>query len=959
MKEPNQFEDIVPGRPSAAELRAMALRQQQQIDSQHQLLAAKEQRLRFLKAQEARGAAAAAEGERLRRLRERVEAQESKLRRLRALRGQVDLQKTYNVTLSNDLDSIRALFSEKEKELSLAVAKVEALTRQLEELRRDRRGLNLIANNGNNQPSSPAARELEKLRRELMYRNQLSLQQDARLHLQREALQQRQAELRSVDQRILELQGRLQRKKAANLLLQQQQQNGTHVSSSNNNVQPANIHVRSSSTHIYPPQKNVRGNVAAVEPYNHTPQKSTSITTSNQQQQHQQIIQDLAMLKLKSSQQQQHSPTSNMAAESDETKLARQKQFSDHITPQQTQGLLTKNTSNNNNNNDVQNHQVKDSIIMDNGNEKQTSAQSTDLNGKKNELTNQTMPYNKFVANNSLNVGNSSLLSHKIISSVLSANNGSSTALAMKSNECDSEKAGEITGSNEMSTGHVNGTQIANSTPLNAINKSVAEPLNVATTTETEEKPAIKPKALHQIPSGNLVVPPRKPISSVAPTSIKNISQAPKVHMVAPNINVQASSIENDKSRPALPPKPNKNGNNNNININSNNNNNNNNNSNSSSSNQQVLSNESENASVNNENNLPIKAKPLTIKKQPLSEQPKLRSLTSNLKTIQFSTSRRIEMPPSFLFPEIATTELKDNSNNGDVNGNSMNQTSIISKLVNGNINLSNNLNNNNSQDSGSITSNDETDKSITPVSTPIQSDEKHVDSIVKRKRNIIGDNVKAKLARRVSFDPLALLLDASLEGELELVRKTAMQVPNPSAANDEGITALHNAICAGHLEIVKFLVQFGCDVNAQDSDGWTPLHCAASCNNLPMVRFLVESGACLFASTLSDHETPAEKCEEDEEGFDGCSEYLYSIQEKLGILNNGEVYAVFSYDAQQQDELKFSVNDKLTILRKGDESEREWWWARNIDGHEGYVPRNLFGLYPRIDPSMNQNYSE
>lgn len=44
------------------------------------------------------------------------------------------------------------------------------------------------------------------------------------------------------------------------------------------------------------------------------------------------------------------------------------------------------------------------------------------------------------------------------------------------------------------------------------------------------------------------------------------------------------------------------------------------------------------------------------------------------------------------------------------------------------------------------------------------------------------------------------------------------------------------------------------------------------------MVRFLVESGACLFASTLSDHETPAEKCEEDEEGFDGCSEYLYSM---------------------------------------------------------------------------------
>lgn len=81
--------------------------------------------------------------------------------------------------IGNDLDSIRALFSEKEKELSLAVAKVEALTRQLEELRRDRRGpLNLIPGNGTNgttvagtnQQISPAVRELDKLRRELMVR---------------------------------------------------------------------------------------------------------------------------------------------------------------------------------------------------------------------------------------------------------------------------------------------------------------------------------------------------------------------------------------------------------------------------------------------------------------------------------------------------------------------------------------------------------------------------------------------------------------------------------------------------------------------------------------------------------------------------------------------------------------------------------------------------------------------
>lgn len=151
------------------------MRQQHQIDTQHQMLAAKEQRLRFLKSQETRNAVSVAEAERLRRLRERVEAQESKLRRLRALRGQVDLQKTYNVTLGNDLDSIRALFSEKEKELTLAVAKVEALTRQLEELRRDRRGVGNGTNgisyslnsNPHNNNATPAAKELEKLRLEL------------------------------------------------------------------------------------------------------------------------------------------------------------------------------------------------------------------------------------------------------------------------------------------------------------------------------------------------------------------------------------------------------------------------------------------------------------------------------------------------------------------------------------------------------------------------------------------------------------------------------------------------------------------------------------------------------------------------------------------------------------------------------------------------------------------------
>lgn len=213
---------------------------------------------------------------------------------------------------------------------------------------------------------------------------------------------------------------------------------------------------------------------------------------------------------------------------------------------------------------------------------------------------------------------------------------------------------------------------------------------------------------------------------------------------------------------------------------------------------------------------------------------------------------------------------------------------------------------------------------------------------------------IRGSRKRRVSFDPLALLLDAALEGELELVKVTSEQVSNASAANDEGITALHNAICAGHQNIVEYLVEFGCDVNAQDTDGWTPLHCAASCNNLPLVKYLVEHGACVFAATLSDHETAVQKCEEGEDGYEGCHDYLRRVQDDLGAANDGVVYALYEYDRQNDDELDLHTGQRLTVLRRGDSSETEWWWACHAledGGDEGYVPRNLLGMCKRLQP--------
>uniref|UniRef100_A0A8C8M2R8 SH3 domain-containing protein n=1 Tax=Oncorhynchus tshawytscha TaxID=74940 RepID=A0A8C8M2R8_ONCTS len=206
----------------------------------------------------------------------------------------------------------------------------------------------------------------------------------------------------------------------------------------------------------------------------------------------------------------------------------------------------------------------------------------------------------------------------------------------------------------------------------------------------------------------------------------------------------------------------------------------------------------------------------------------------------------------------------------------------------------------------------------------------------------------------RVKFNPLALLLDASLEGEFDLVQRIIYEVKNPSTANDEGITPLHNAVCAGHHHIVKFLLDFGVNVNAADSDGWTPLHCAASCNSVHLCKLLVESGAAIFASTISDVETAADKCEEMEEGYIQCSQFLYGVQEKLGVMNKGAVYALWEYEAQSPDELSFGEGDAITILRRQDDSETEWWWGR-LDHREGYVPRNLLGVSaPWLSPSAS-----
>nr|XP_020475956.1 apoptosis-stimulating of p53 protein 2-like [Monopterus albus] len=215
-----------------SELQDLATRQQHQINVQQQLLASKEQQLR---------------------LKENAHNQEAKLRRVRALRGQVEQKRLSNSKLVEEIEHMTGLFQQKQKELLVAVGRVEELSDQLEVLR---------SNRLEPPPSPPplhhhnsSTAELEHLYKELQMRNKLNQDQSARLQQQRDSLNKRNLEVAAMDRRLAELRQRLWKKKV-------------------NLQQKENLPVVSDTV---APQHALGSRVAAVGPY-----IQSSSTTSSQ-----------------------------------------------------------------------------------------------------------------------------------------------------------------------------------------------------------------------------------------------------------------------------------------------------------------------------------------------------------------------------------------------------------------------------------------------------------------------------------------------------------------------------------------------------------------------------------------------------------------------------------------------------------------------------------------------------
>ena len=227
------------------DLQEMALRQQKQIEINQQLLLAKEKRLKTLKLEEQRSLALLSHqgnlltttttnqennnnnnnnSQKIENLKQNVLGQELKIFKLKQLRNQILEYKLSNSNMYSELDLIKSLFTEKERELVKAIGKVSELTKQIDQLRKIKNLSTTTttsvapskpqAPGAQEAPLSPNVSELEKLRQELQIRNKLNEQQSKKILLQHEHFNKKQMEVLALDKRIEELKSRIALKRS-------------------------------------------------------------------------------------------------------------------------------------------------------------------------------------------------------------------------------------------------------------------------------------------------------------------------------------------------------------------------------------------------------------------------------------------------------------------------------------------------------------------------------------------------------------------------------------------------------------------------------------------------------------------------------------------------------------------------------------------------------------------------
>ncbi|XP_013362512.1 PREDICTED: apoptosis-stimulating of p53 protein 2 isoform X1 [Chinchilla lanigera] len=994
-----------------AELQEMASRQQQQIEAQQQMLATKEQRLKFLKQQDQRQQHQAAEQEKLKRLRELAESQEAKLKKVRALKGHVEQKRLSNGKLVEEIEQMNSLFQQKQRELVLAVSKVEELTRQLEMLRNGRID--------GHHDSQSAVAELDRLYKELQLRNKLNQEQNAKLQQQRECLNKRNSEVAVMERRVSELRDRLWKKKAA----LQQKENLPLLPDGNLSQPPVSApsrvaavgpYIQSSTMPRMPPRPELLVKPALLESpltvqalegpvkMQTLPNMRTAATLPKGPKAPPAVpVPDWAPSSADLSMPQSARPAADQVDDGEVPLRDKEKKvrpFSMFDTVDQGAvppgfGMLRKNQS-------------SEDILRD--------AQAANKNMTKvpppvpTKPKQINLPYFGQASPSPSDTKPEGNL-QPLPSAVTAVSHKPKPAgpqprvVLSPSMPAGGHDHGLSTGPKQESPPAAAVRPFTPQPPKDASLPALRKPQTVAASSIYSmytQHPAPGKNFQQAVQSALTKTQPRgphfasvygKPVLAAA----QNLQQQQPENVYggggqgppgSPEPEVESASSAQESHEHERIPRP--------------------------LSPTKLLPFLSHPYRNQSDADLEALRKKLSNAPRPLKKRSSItepegpngpniqkllyqRTTLAAMETISVPThpckapapvtdgsESPGEIPNPYLHvepekeaapaPEPLSPEDVGPSRAGDGEGPA--PPSGLDCVSEG------------AADGGPGPQGAAEEPRAEPPHLlevyleeyppypppPYPSGEPEVpgeDPASMRPPEVTGQGAlppgkrtnlrktgSERIAHgmRVKFNPLALLLDSSLEGEFDLVQRIIYEVEDPSLPNDEGITALHNAVCAGHTEIVKFLVQFGVNVNAADSDGWTPLHCAASCNNVQVCKFLVESGAAVFAMTYSDMQTAADKCEEMEEGYTQCSQFLYGVQEKMGIMNKGVIYALWDYEPQNADELSMKEGDCMTIIRREDEDEIEWWWARLSD-QEGYVPRNLLGGCVECETEMRR----
>ncbi|XP_051550806.1 apoptosis-stimulating of p53 protein 2-like [Myxocyprinus asiaticus] len=928
-----------------SELQEMASRQQQQINAQQQVLASKEQRLQFMKLQDQRKQQQQiSDQEKLRQLRENAENQEAKLRRVRALKGQVEQKRISNSKLVEEIEQMNGLFQQKQRELVVAISRVEELSRQLEMLHGGKMDVSLEA-----APSSTG--ELDRLYKELQLRNKLNQEQSAKLQQQRDSLNKRNIEMAAMDKRVAELRERLWKKKAA------LQQNENLPQPEGQSSQPTSMprvaavgpYIQTTPAPQVPPRQEILVKPAYPDGTATLPKPLPKPTTSIDF-----LTSKISNIETNNSSHGHSSTLPRMTSHS-----SQEKDPEADLRPPPLP--LRKNQSSEDLLRDAQSAGRTFGKVPPPVPSKPKPALPGQSAFSKPPFSTGTFP------------GKARSAHQKPPMPLPSHNNTLPLPLLPKPDALPAAAVPPFTSetlvgkeTSTPTTLHKHKMGAASSDIISMYTQhSTPGKGHQGQSTLTRSQPRLYGKPVIPSSGGQQSYP--QDSSYLEKPSGLDVEQVVQGTSVAPASSSGEGQETERVPRPLSPTK--------------------------------LLPFLSNSHRLQSDMDLEALRKRLHHAPRPLKKRSSITEPEGpagpNIQKLLYQKTTLAAMETTTGTP---TTFFQVEEENGgrqaDVEGTRPQEghhDMTIPECEKEEEDLTPPLLPPRSPvlEDSTISSSGLKEPPVKeelevygpaapepyieeyppypppPYPSTTEQEAPGEESVNMKVPEVTGQvmlppgkrtNLRMMGSERIShgmhvrFNPLALLLDSSLEGEYDLVQRIIYEVENPSMPNDEGITALHNAVCAGHTEIVKFLVQFGVNANAADSDGWTPLHCAASCNNVQVCKFLVESGAAVYATTYSDMQTAADKCEEMEEGYAQCSQFLYGVQEKMGIMNRGVVYALWDYEAESPDELSFKEGDCLTVLRREDSEETEWWWARCAD-NEGYIPRNLLGLYPRIKP--------